>query len=78
MCIQEKQKEDENWQIDQWADEGEEITGPSYMQKGQIFGEISVLLKCRRTAGVISDQYSTAAEIDVKEFTQLCINYPMF
>jgi len=51
----------------------------SYVQElevGESFGEIALLKHCRRTATVISVQYSTCAAIDNATFTELKQRFP--
>ena len=43
-----------------------------------IFGEVSVLFRCRRTATVKSTNYCEGAYMDSASFTQLLANYPYF
>ena len=46
------------------------------MIPGTMFGEIGLLCECKRTASVISDQYSTICNISKDLFQQLCEQYP--
>ena len=45
------------------------------MQKGDYFGEVSLLFSCRRTATVEPKQYCQAASMEYKDFRTLTSNY---
>ena len=46
------------------------------LNKGSHFGEIALLKNCKRTASVISKNYTTLAELQKLEFDQIIARYP--
>ena len=46
------------------------------LELGDYFGEVSAIKKCKRTASVISKNYTTLAELLNSEFDDICDKYP--
>ena len=45
---------------------------------GQMFGEVSVLYGCRRTATIVSVYYGSCAKIQAEKFDDILQKYPQF
>ena len=46
------------------------------LSSGQIFGELSLISHCKRTATVKSKDYCTLAALDKDSFFEMCQNFP--
>lgn len=46
------------------------------MTNSDYFGEVSILKKCKRTATVVSKNYSTCAELNGNDLLSICSRYP--
>ena len=46
------------------------------LEPGDYFGEVSAIKRCKRTASVISKNYTTLAELLNSEFDNICDKYP--
>lgn len=47
------------------------------LKNGDYFGEVALIKKCKRTATVVSKNYSTIAELSANNFNLLIQRYPM-
>ena len=47
-----------------------------YLKKGQLFGEVALIKKCRRTATIKSLNYCTCAALNVEQFAELKASFP--
>lgn len=45
------------------------------LKQGQMFGEISCLYGCKRTATIIAKQYGSCAKIKAKQFQEMMVEY---
>jgi len=59
-------------------DERKEEAPIKILKEGDLFGEISMIYKCRRSATVISRNYNTMAKLTENSFKSLVSEYPEF